>query len=95
MVVAIDVISAVQNFFWAFTGVYTLAILAYVLTSWVQLPYSLRPVQRFLYEVCEPYIRLWRRVLPSFGAIDLSPMVAVLALWALDAIVNSILGRFH
>lgn len=96
MVLAIDAISAVQNFIWAFTAVYTLAILAYILTSWVQLPYSLRPVQRFLYDVCEPYIRLWRRILPfGAGPIDFSPMVAVIALWAFDAIVNSILGRFH
>ena len=64
-----------------FVGVYMLAILRYILTSWIQLPYSLRPVQRFLYDVCEPYLRLWRRMLPfSVGPIDFSPMVAVLAL---------------
>src|ERR1700756_353282 len=45
-------------------GFYTLAILAYILTTWVQLPYSLRPVQRFLYDVCDPYLRLWRRLIP-------------------------------
>ena len=54
----------VERFVDVFIDVYTLAILAYILTSWVQLPYSLRPVQRFLYDVCEPYLRLWRRLLP-------------------------------
>ena len=43
----------------------SLAILLYILTSWVRLPYSLEPVQRFLYDVCEPYLRLWRRICRS------------------------------
>lgn len=92
----LDAISAVGTFINVFVAVYILAILAYILTSWVQLPYSLRPVQRFLYDVCEPYIRFWRRILPfSTGPIDFSPMVAVFALIALDTILISILGRLH
>ena len=92
----LDAISAVETFINVFVAVYILAILAYILTSWVQLPYSLRPVQRFLYDVCEPYLRFWRRVIPiSTGPIDLSPMVGVFALIALGAILNSILSRLH
>ena len=30
----------------------------YILLSWFRLPYSLQPVQRFLYELCEPYLGL-------------------------------------
>jgi len=92
----LDAINEVGLFVNVFVGVYILAILAYILTSWVQLPYSLRPVQRFLYDVCEPYIRFWRRILPfSAGPFDFSPMVAVLALIALEQIVFAILGRLH
>jgi uncharacterized protein YggT (Ycf19 family) len=64
-----------------------------VLTSWIQLPYSLRSVQRFFYDVCEPYLRLWRRVLPMAGPLDLSPIVAVLALVVVERIVIAILDR--
>ena len=52
----LDAVSEVELFVNVFVDVYILAILAYILTSWVQLPYSLRPVQRFLYDVCEPYL---------------------------------------
>ena len=92
----LDAISEVELFVNVFVGVYVLAILAYILTSWVQLPYSLRPVQRFLFDVCDPYLRFWRRVLPfRTGPIDLSPMVAVLALIVLERIVIAILERLH
>jgi YggT family protein len=92
----LDAISQVELFVNVFVGVYVLAILAYILTSWVQLPYSLRPVQRFLHDVCEPYIRFWRRILPfSAGPFDFSPMVAVLALILLERILFAVLGRLH
>ena len=92
----LDAVTEVELFVNVFVGVYILAILAYILTSWVQLPYSLRPVQRFLNDVCEPYLRLWRHMLPfAMGPIDLSPMVAVFALIAVERIVIAILDRLH
>jgi YggT family protein len=92
----LDAITEVELFVNVFVGVYVLAILAYILTSWIQLPYSLRPVQRFLYDVCDPYLRFWRRILPfSTGPIDFSPMVAVAALIVLERIVVAILERLH
>ena len=92
----LDVLTQVELFVDVFVGVYTLAILAYILTSWVQLPYSLRPVQRFLADVCDPYLRLWRRIIPvSAGPIDFTPMVAVIALVAFDRIFVAVLERLH
>ena len=93
--VLLDTVTSVEHFLDVFVSVYTLAIFLYVITSWIQLPYSLRPAQRFLDEVCEPYIRLWRRILPTAGPIDLSPIVAVIALVAVDRIAVAILERVH
>ena len=92
-----DAIDSVQSFVSVFIFVYTLLILAYILTSWVRLPYSpwLNRIQRFLYDVCDPYLRLFRRILPTFGPLDLSPVVAVAALVILGRVVNTLLGRLH
>jgi YggT family protein len=92
-----DAVSSAQNFVWAFASVYTVLIFAYILTSWVRLPYSpwLNRIQRFLYDVTEPYLRIFRRLLPSAGALDFSPILAVIVLWALDRFVIWILDHFH
>ena len=75
-----DAISSVETFINVFIGLYWLVIFVYILTSWLRLPYSptLNRIQRFLYDVCEPYLRVFRRLLPSTGALDLSPMLALI-----------------
>jgi YggT family protein len=84
-----DWVSSAQNFVQVFTLVYFLLIFAYILMSWVRLPYSIwvNRIQRFLYDVCEPYIGLFRRVLPPLGPIDLSPAVAIIVLIVLQRLV--------
>jgi uncharacterized protein YggT (Ycf19 family) len=90
-----DAVSTIQSFVVVFVGVYVLVIFAYIITSFVRLPYSLNPVARFLYDVCEPYLRLFRRVLPPVGPLDLSPMVGVIVLIAAEQIVVRLLDRLH
>ena len=95
--VLFDAVSALENFISVFIGVYVLLIIAYILTSWLRLPYSptLNRIQRFLYDVCEPYIRLFRRVLPATGALDFSPMLALIALGVIDRFLIWVLEHFH
>jgi YggT family protein len=96
MVVA-DTISTIQSFIEVFVYVYVLLIFAYILTSWVRLPYSpwLQRIQRFLYDVCEPYLRLFRRILPPLGPLDLSPVVAVIVLFIALRLVMAGLDTLH
>ena len=92
-----DAVDSVESFLQVFVYIYSLLILAYIITSWVRMPYSvwLNRIQRFLYDVCDPYLRMWRRVLPSFGPLDLSPVVGVAALYVLLAVVLNLLDRLH
>ncbi|HET9116196.1 MAG TPA: YggT family protein [Gaiellaceae bacterium] len=91
-----DVVSSITTFIWAFSIVYSLTIIAYILTSWLRLPYSptINRIQRFLYDVCEPYLRIFRRFLPSFGGLDLSPTVALIVLWVVSGIVIRLIATY-
>ena len=91
-----DWVSSAQNFVQVFIWVYVLLIFAYVLMSWVRLPYSLwlSRIQRFLFDVVDPYLRIFRRILPPLGPLDLSPMVAVIVLFIAGRLVVGLLGNF-
>ena len=92
-----DAISSVETFINVFVALYGLVLFVYILTSWLRLPYSptLNRIQRFLYDVCEPYLRLFRRLLPSTGAIDFSPILAFIALGVIDRLLIWILNHFN
>jgi YggT family protein len=90
-----DWVTTAQNFIVIFVYVYVLVIFAYIITSFIRLPYSLNGVQKFLYDVCEPYLRLFRRILPPLGPIDLSPMVGVLVLIGVQQVAVRLLDRAH
>jgi uncharacterized protein YggT (Ycf19 family) len=92
-----DAITSVETFVNVFFILYGLVLFVYILTSWLRLPYSptLNRIQRFLYDVCEPYLRIFRRLLPSAGPLDFSPIVAFLALGAINRLLIWILDHFH
>jgi YggT family protein len=52
-------------------------------------PYSrtLDAVLGFLRDICEPFLRIFRRFIPSFGGIDFSPILAIITLQILKSIV--------
>jgi uncharacterized protein YggT (Ycf19 family) len=78
--------------------VYTILIVAYILSSMFfqvggRLPYNraLNAVMTFLRDVCEPLLRIFRRVIPPLGPLDLSPMVAIIVLNVAGAIVANLI----
>jgi YggT family protein len=92
-----DAVSKVETFVTVFVSLYGLVLFAYIITSWLRLPYSptLNRIQRFLYDVCEPYLRIFRRLLPSTGAFDFSPILAFISLAVIDRLLIWILDHFH
>jgi YggT family protein len=91
----LDAVTTAQNFVDVFIGVYILVILIWVLLSWFRLPYSLNPVQRFLHDVVDPYLRMWRRIIPMVGPLDLSPIAAIFGLIVLRELIDAVLSRLH
>jgi YggT family protein len=79
--------------------VYTLLIIAYILSSMFfafggRVPYSRwsSAVLGFLRDVCEPYLGFFRRFIPALGPIDLSPIVAIFVLNIIARIVTGIIA---
>jgi YggT family protein len=86
--------SDVADYVGALFLVYIILILLNILISWVpRMPYSpaLRAVLDFITETTNPYLNVFRRVLPPIGgggfAIDLSPMIGLVVLFVARAIV--------
>ena len=96
-----DAVTTGQEFVHTLFLVYLLLIIAYIITSWIPLPYNvwLNRVQRFLYDVVDPYLRLFRRFLPQLGmgglGLDLSPVLAILVLFAVERVIISGLELLH
>jgi YggT family protein len=77
----------VAEFLSALLFVYSILIIIYVLAQLVfslgaRVPYSrfIDAVMNFLRDVCEPYLRPFRRIIPMIGPIDISPIVALIVL---------------
>ncbi|GGG21073.1 putative membrane protein YlmG [Lysinibacillus alkalisoli] len=58
---------------------YTYMIIIYILMSWVPAAQESKFGQ-ILAKVCEPYLSIFRKIIPPIGMIDISPIVAILAL---------------
>jgi YggT family protein len=87
----------IADFLSALIYVYTLLIILYIVIQLLFMvgfrpPYSRATdaVLGFLRDVCEPFLRIFRRVIPSFGGIDFSPLLAILTL---SIINNVVVGR--
>jgi YggT family protein len=71
-------------------GLYTLAIFVRIFLSWGTLGYGNRWM-RFLIQITEPLMDPLRRNIRPVGMFDISPIVAFLILWVLQAIVAATL----
>lgn len=62
--------------------VYTLLIFVYVMMSWIPTKRGLlADIDNVLARLCDPYLDLFRRLVPPIGGmVDISPIVAILAL---------------
>jgi YggT family protein len=94
-----DAIDTARNFLEAIYLVYLICIIAYIIASWIPLPYNttLNRIQRFLYDVVDPYLRLFRRFIPQLNlgglGLDLSPIVAIITLTIAYRLIDSGLAR--
>ena len=65
-------------------------IFATIILSWVMFTQSRSPYIEVIQELAEPLLAPFRRILPNMGMIDLSPIVAFLALYIAEIIMNEV-----
>jgi YggT family protein len=71
--------------------IYAWVIIARALISWVN-PDPYNPIVQFLYKVTEPVLIPFRRLIPVYNiGIDLSPILAIFAIYFLKYFLVSIL----
>lgn len=84
---------ALKSLIYALSDVYTMLIFVYVLMSWFpSMPGVIGDVNRFLAKICDPYLDLFRRVIPPIGGmIDISPILALFVLQLATRLVVGLL----
>ena len=87
----------VADYVAAFFNVWTLLIFAYIVMSLVfafaRVPYNryLMGFFEFLKGVAEPILAPFRRIIPTFGPFDFSPILALIALRIVSALIVALI----
>lgn len=88
---AANYVAALFEVYIALIFIYILANLAFAFGARPSYSRALDTVMSFLRDVCEPYLRIFRKLMPSFGSFDFSPWVAIIVLYALDDVVTRLI----
>lgn len=88
----------IANYVDALFYVYILIIIVYILLNMMfslglRTPYSRwwDAILTFLRDVSEPYLRIFRKIIPTVGMFDFSPILAIIVLGILQQVVHSLI----
>jgi len=75
-------------------NLYKLVLLIYIIATWLISFNIINTSNRFIYSVMEilyrlsePSLRLVRKYVPTFGNIDISPIIVYLLLWFIQSLL--------
>ena len=88
----------IAEYFWVYKFVkylfnfYEYSMLAYILTSWFpQIKNNF--IVEFLEAICEPYLKIFRKIIPPFGMLDISPIAALVVLSVIENLIIRLLFK--
>ena len=88
----------IANYVSALFYVYILIIIVYILLNMMfslglRTPYSRwwDAILSFLRDVSGPYLRIFRRIIPTVGMFDFSPILAIIVLGIVEQVVISLI----
>ena len=75
-------------------NLYQFVLLIYIIASWLISFNIINTSNRFVYSLieamhrlCDPSLKIVRKYVPSFGTIDISPVIVYLLLWFLKSLL--------
>jgi YggT family protein len=87
-----SIIATMGYLVYGLLGLYSLLIFIRIILSWGMFGHSGR-LMRFLVNATEPLLGPLRRMVPAVGVFDISPIVAFVVIWLLQAAVAGTLLR--
>ena len=88
----------IAEYFWVYKFVkylfnfYEYSMLAYILTSWFpQIKNNF--IVEFFEAICEPYLKIFRKIIPPFGMLDISPIAALVVLSVIENLIIALLFK--
>jgi len=82
-------------------NLYQFVLIIYIIATWL-ISFNIintsnnfvHSVMTALYRLCEPSLRLIRNFLPSFGSIDISPIIVYMLLWFVKSLLIEYWPRY-
>ena len=88
-------VNSIIRFVDALFLVYYILIIVRIIFSWIGIPSgALLQIYKFVYDVTEPYLGIFRRIIPSVGVLDFSPCIAIIVLRLIQSIVDQLIASF-
>lgn len=84
-------LGAALGLLYSILTIYFWAVIGAVIISWIA-PDSYHPAPQMILQLTEPVFRLARKVIPSIGGLDLSPILIFLAIQIIQAQIANMLG---
>jgi YggT family protein len=82
-----------ENIILQLLSLYSFVVIAYILMSWFPNARE-STIGQFISSLVEPYLAPFRKIIPPLGMIDISPIVAILALRFASSGVSAIFAMF-
>ncbi len=75
-----------------FNMFYILIILR-IFMSWIpNIDWEQQPI-KFIREITDTYLEIFRRIIPPLGGLDFSPIIAIIVLQIIQGFITSIIGN--
>jgi YggT family protein len=73
-----------------FINIYLVLIFIRILLSWFQTAEWAYSMIAFLSPITDPYLNIFRSIIPPLGGLDMSPLLAILALQFISSILDQV-----